>query len=159
MCIRDRAYGALLDEYERALADLKTVISSIPEDQLVTIVDHDTNDVDCRSIQSILAHVVQSGYTYAIAIRKHEGEELDYREKIQLNSAAEYILALDRMMDYNIKMMDDYPDMNIEESDNTRKLITRWGQMYNVDQLLEQAIVHILRHRRQIERFLIKLNE
>jgi hypothetical protein len=33
---------------------------------------------------------------------------------------------------------------------------TRWGVDYNIDQLFEHAIVHVLRHRRQIEKFLLK---
>ena len=31
---------------------------------------------------------------------------------------------------------------------------SRWGVVYNVEGLLEHAIVHILRHRRQIEKFI-----
>jgi hypothetical protein len=34
---------------------------------------------------------------------------------------------------------------------------SRWGANYDLEQLLEHAIVHILRHRRQIERFLEKM--
>lgn len=151
------AYGALLDEYEKAVGELKSVIGAIDNARLSTIVDYETKDEDCRSIQTILTHVVQSGYTYAIAIRKHEGENVDYREKEILETAEAYNEALDQMIAYTEKMMDDYPNMNLEENDNSKKLVTRWGQMYNVDQLLEHAIVHILRHRRQIERFLLKL--
>jgi hypothetical protein len=33
---------------------------------------------------------------------------------------------------------------------------SRWGVQYDMEQMLEHAIVHILRHRRQIERFLEK---
>ena len=33
------------------------------------------------------------------------------------------------------------------------KMIVRWGPQYDLEQLLEHAIVHILRHRRQIEKF------
>jgi len=58
------AIGALLDEYEKAIHELITVIHPIPENQLVTIADHETKDKDCRSIQTILTHVVESGYTY-----------------------------------------------------------------------------------------------
>jgi len=32
-----------------------------------------------------------------------------------------------------------------------------WGQRYDEDQILEHAIGHILRHRRQIERFLLRI--
>ena len=34
------------------------------------------------------------------------------------------------------------------------KMRVRWGPVYDLEQMLEHAIVHILRHRRQIERFL-----
>ena len=70
------AIGALLDEYERALADLKRVLSTVKTDELVTIVDTETKDDDCRSIQTILAHVVRSGYGYAIEVRNKQGEKL-----------------------------------------------------------------------------------
>jgi hypothetical protein len=29
-----------------------------------------------------------------------------------------------------------------------------WGVVYDLEQLLEHAIVHVLRHRRQIEKFI-----
>jgi len=32
----------------------------------------------------------------------------------------------------------------------------RWGQSYDLEQLLEHAIVQVLRHRRQIERLLVQ---
>ena len=152
------AYGALLDEYEKSLDELKSLVSKISSENLSKIVDHATKDEDCRSIQTILSHVVESGYTYAIAIRKHQGESLDYMEKVVLYNAEDYNIALSRMMDYTIRMMGDYPNMELDESDNSKKLITRWGQMYSIEQLIEHAIVHILRHRRQIERFLLKLD-
>jgi hypothetical protein len=47
--------------------------------------------------------------------------------------------------------------LKLEELDNEKKILTRWGQVFDYDQLLEHAIVHILRHRRQIERFKIML--
>ena len=49
-----------------------------------------------------------------------------------------------------VKLSLHYPNLKIK---------TRWGQLYDVDQLFEHAIVHVLRHRRQIERFIVKLKE
>ena len=63
------AIGALLDEYERAIKDLKSVLSTVTDTELITIVDTQTDDEDCRSIQTIMAHVVRSGYGYAITVR------------------------------------------------------------------------------------------
>lgn len=151
------AKGALLDEYERAIEDLQTTISDVSQKELETIVDADTKDPDCRSIQTILTHVVCSGYGYATYVRRHFGEEIDFAERTTLKSVEGYQKALKAMFQFNEQLFEDYPDMKLEESDNSKKILVRWGQLYDVEQLMEHAIVHILRHRRQIDRFLIKL--
>jgi len=125
------AIGALLDEYEKALNELKALVSTLTVDELTRIVDHDTKDKDCRSIQTVLSHVVGAGCHYVEAIRMHYGEVIDYYKTEQYNTVPEYLLAIDRMLS--------------------------WGQRYDVEQLFEHAIVHVLRHRRQVERFLLKL--
>ena len=150
------AIGALLDEYEKSLNELKEVISSLSASDLTTIVDKETKDEDCRSIQTILSHVVSSGYTYVIEIRKSLGEIIDYKPKELLSSTNEYAAALDKMFAYNEKLFEDYPNIKLEEFDSSKKFTVRWGQKYDVEQILEHAIVHILRHRRQIERFKLK---
>ncbi len=63
------------------------------------------------------------------------------------------------MFRYNVSFFDDHPDIALEEFDNDKKIKVRWGQKYDVEQLFEHAIVHVLRHRRQIERYIIKLGE
>lgn len=50
MIYRDNgAIGALLDEYEKALNELKVVIRGVQTAELVQIVDYETKDEDCRS--------------------------------------------------------------------------------------------------------------
>ena len=151
------AVGALLDEYEKAIADLKKVIVPLSFTQLTTIVDSETEDKDCRSIQTILSHVVRSGYGYAIYVRKWKGEDVAFRENILLDSTDLYIKELDEMFAFNEQLFKDYPDLKIEEFEESKKIHVRWKQTYDVEQLFEHAIVHVLRHRRQIERFLLKL--
>ena len=151
------AIGALLDEYERALLELEKVINDISNDDLIAIVDKETEDPDCRSIQTILTHVICSGYGYAIVIRKSLGDQIEYVERKRLDSVEAYKKELKAMFSFNEKLFEDYPTLKLEEMDNQKKIVVRWGQLYDVEQLMEHAIVHILRHRRQIERFLIKL--
>lgn len=153
------AIGALLDEYEKAIQELKNIIQPLSQNELVTIIDHETKDKDCESVQTILSHVVQSGYTYVISIRKWLGETVDYKEKAKLSSIAEYFYALDEMFAYNAQLFEDYPNIKLEEYDVAKKIKVRWGQYYDVEQLMEHAIVHILRHRRQIERFMILMKK
>ncbi len=152
------AIGALLDEYEKSIQELKVVINGISGDDLVEIVDAKTKDEDCKSIQTILTHIVRAGYTYAIEVRKWLGEEIEYTNIALLDSIDEYNLVLDKMFAYNEKLFEDYPAIKLEENETNKKILVKWGQYYDVEQLYEHAIVHILRHRRQIERFILKLN-
>lgn len=151
------AIGALLDEYEKSITEFKAVIKDVNSKELIQIVDSETNDEDCRSIQTIITHVVRAGYTYAIEIRKWLGEEVKYKEKEILSSVLEYNEALDTMFTYNEQLFNDYPNIQLEELEPHKKVQVRWGQKYDVEQLFEHAIVHILRHRRQIELFKEKL--
>src|SRR5215813_1456426 len=65
--------GALMDEYERASSDLKLVLRDISEDDFTTIIDTQTEDESCRSVQTIMTHVVRAGYGYADYIRDQFG--------------------------------------------------------------------------------------
>jgi uncharacterized damage-inducible protein DinB len=154
---RTRAIGALLDEYERAIDDIKFVIADVSDEDLTTIVDAQTTDEDCRSIQTIMGHVVRSAYGYATYIYKHLGENYDFRTTVLRATSEAYCDDLDAAFQFNVELFEKYPNLNLEELDNDKKILTRWGQIFDYDQLLEHAIVHILRHRRQIERFKIKL--
>lgn len=152
------AIGALLDEYEKAINEIILLIKGITAEELVVVVDKVTEDADCKSIQTILTHTVRAGYGYIVAIRKHLGEELEsVAGRKLLNSEKEYAFALIQMFKYNEKLFDDYPDLVLEEYKQDKKILVRSGQHYDVEQLLEHAIVHILRHRRQIERFLVSV--
>ena len=151
------AIGALLDEYEKAIEELKAAISGLTTFELSTIVDHQSKDEDCKSIQAILSHVVSAGYNYIIVIRKWLGEEIEYKDKLLLNTSEAYKMALDQMFAFNEELFNDYANIALEEYNNDKKIKVRWGQSYDVEQLFEHAIVHILRHRRQIEKFKVRL--
>ena len=147
------AIGALLDEYEKALNELIDTISDLTQEQLTSVIDFETKDEDCKSIQNILSHVVQSGYTYVVEIRKWLGENITYKNKIKLLTVEAYKSALKEMFDFNEKLFIDYPNLQLFENNTNKKINVRWKQNYDAEQLFEHAIVHMLRHRRQIEKF------
>ncbi len=153
------AVGALLDEYEKAVQELQQLISTIPDKDLTIIVDPHTSNSDCVSIQSVLTHTVRAGVLYVQEIRKHLGEDIVFFKREKFETIQEYSKELDKMFQMNVKLFEDYPDLALEENDASKKLKVAWGQLYDVEQLYEHAIVHVLRHRRQLERFLLKLRE
>lgn len=144
------AIGALLDEYEKAIAELKDTISSISEETLIAIIDKENPNPTCKSIQTILTHVARAGYWYAIEIRKTQGEELGFPEERTFQTVKAYQEELTRMFQYTEAVFEQYPTIDIG-----KQRTFRWQHIYNIDLLLEHAIVHILRHRRQISRYLM----
>ncbi len=152
--VRTGAVGAILDEYERVIAALKVVIAPISDAALVAVVDPDTEDPNCKSIQAVMAHVVRSGYTYAIVINSSKGPIAPFHDRTYRQRAADFMTDLDAMFAFNVASLSQFQDAELEEYDVDKKLLVPWGQRYDIEQLMEHAIVHILRHRRQIERFL-----
>lgn len=153
------AIGALLDEYERAINNLILTIKDLNQNELELVIDPETKDEDCKSIQSILTHVVQSGYTYVIEIRKWLGEDVSYKDKETLNSIQDYNLALVKMFNFTETLFNNHPNIKLTELDSNHKIKVRWNQTFDVEQLIQHAIVHVLRHRRQIEIFQTKINQ
>ncbi len=158
--IRKGTVGALLDEYALVLKDFKKTIRKISDEDLTKIVDPNTRDTNCRTMQGILSHVVICGYYYVIRIMKNKysakEKEFVIPKMVLLNKISEYNKALDEMYAFTEDKI-----INLKESEmrtvNPNKMIkTGWG-WYDYEQILEHGIVHISRHRRQIQRLLIKL--
>ena len=59
------------------------------------------------------------------------------------------------MLEYTAQTLEGRWEMTDEEIERIT-MPTGWGVTYNLEQLLEHAIVHILRHRRQIEKFVLQ---
>ena len=149
---RSGAIGALMDEYERAASELESLVRQIPEDDFVRVVDSQTGDDDCRSVQTIMSHVVRAGYAYADYIREQFSIESN-RPQNKLLSRQESLEQLDAALRYTAQTLEGRWEMSDEEISDT-VINSRWGVVYNVEGLLEHAIVHLLRHRRQIEKFI-----
>lgn len=151
------AVGALLDEYEKAILELADVIADVSDQDLVTITDHTTTDPSCVSIQAVLSHVVHAAYGYATYIRNRHGDKLIRPDKTIHTNAGDYISDLKKVVVFTEQVLQQVSPDEVEEMDNSKKMFTGWGQIYDIEQLMEHAIVHVLRHRRQIERFKIML--
>ena len=149
---RRGALGALMDEYERAASELGRLIERIPEDDFVRVVDAQTSSEDCRSAQTIMSHVVRAGYSYADYIRE-QFSMASNRPQPKLLSRQESLEQLEAALNYTVQTLEGRWEMSEEEISGT-VIKSRWGVVYDVEGLLEHAIVHILRHRRQIEKFI-----
>ena len=151
---REGPVGAILDEYERAVEEYKQLLLSISSNDYTRIIDPRTSDPDCVSVQTITNHVIRAGYGYANYIRRQFKDPLvERKETYDIPDVAAANQELDNMLLYNAETLQN--KMNITEKEIIdNPILTNWGQTYDFEQLLEHAIVHVLRHRRQIERLL-----
>ena len=149
---RKGAIGSLLDEYEKALFELKTVLQTVNAADYSRIVEGESEH--CCSIGVIMNHVVRAGYGYANYIRdalSMNAMPVEDRQIEQAKIGGE----IDKMFAYTTETFEGERNITDEEMENIY-FKTRWEITYNIDQLFEHAIVHILRHRRQIQKFLLK---
>jgi uncharacterized damage-inducible protein DinB len=151
---RKGAIGALLDEYERAINELKEVISVIPDDTLTVIIDRQTKDEHCMTVQRILSHVVHAGNGYATFIHNVKGQERIRPTLVYRTTVKEYIDDLTGMFSFTEEVFKKFTEDDVEPSPDMPLIHTKWGQQYDVEQMMEHAIVHVLRHRRQLERII-----
>jgi uncharacterized damage-inducible protein DinB len=149
---RSGPIGALMDEYERAAAELSGLIERIPDDDFVRVVDSQTKDEACRSVQTIMSHVVKAIYGYADYIRE-QFSIASARPQLKLLSRRESLEQLEAALLYTAQTLEGRWEMSDEEISAT-VINSSWGAVYDVEHMLEHAIVHILRHRRQIEKFI-----
>lgn len=149
---RQGAVGALLDIYEEAIEEFITVIEDIPDEALPIIIDPDTTDENCRSIQSILTHVVHAGYGYATNVYHQKGYALERLDKTDHLTIKEYIEDLTKVFAYTENIFKELSDSELAQYNEALKIKTGWGKLYDIEQMMEHAIVHILRHKRQIEK-------
>ena len=149
---RKGAIGSLMDEYEKAAFELKSVLQNVGTDDYLRIVEGESEH--CCSIEVIMNHVVRAGYGYSNYIRDAllmDANPVEDRKIPQSEIGAE----IDKMLAYTAAIFEGERRITDEEMENVY-FKTRWEITYNIDQLFEHAIVHVLRHRRQIQKFLLR---
>ena len=144
---RKGAIGALADEYEKALDELTDLLKNISDENFNEIAD-DSLDKDFQSIRNIVLHIVDSGYIYANHIRKRFGNVITGQE-IKIETTEDALYQLDMMFQYTLETFED--KWTLTDGDLLNTIIKTSWTTYDLEAIIEHAIVHVLRHRRQIE--------
>lgn len=151
---RNTVAAALLDEYAVVIADLKAHIADVTPAELAALADGVTTNRDCVSIAAVLTHVVHCGDNYLALMRTDRGDtDVPRPKRVRCASSAEYAAALDRVVAETDAFLRPISNARMARHDPARKLRAGWGQLFDWEQLMEHAIVHVSRHRRQIVRF------
>ena len=145
---RKGAIGALTDEYEKAIHELLELLIQIPDVEFQKAYNKNAGR-DSQSVKNIVLHMINSGYGYANYIRKRFGNEYQV-PKIEIEKTEQGIFELEKMFKYTVETFEDKWHLTYKQLMNT-VIKTSWTT-YDLEAIIEHAIVHILRHRLQIEK-------
>lgn len=140
--------GALMDEYERVAEEFCGRISRLESH------DYDApilqaSERDLVSIGKICYHVLFAGYAYADALRRKFGKSVASPVRFY-PTQTEFESVFRAMLTYTEDSLADLYHMTDDDLTATN-IPLRWSDHHDLEAVMEHAIVHVLRHRRQIE--------
>jgi hypothetical protein len=146
-------FGALMDEYARAAEDFCRVVEGFEPARFVA--ERASSNPSTISPHTICWHVCSAAHRYAHYIRKARG--VDFVEQYLLDRSrvgspqdvrgllSEAIIFTEATVEPLLHAT--------EEEIQAISFTVRWGPRYDPEMLLEHAVCHLLRHRRQLERW------
>jgi uncharacterized damage-inducible protein DinB len=146
-------WGGVMDEYARAAAELCELLEALSQEEFLS--ERESPDPDTTSVRAIATHCINSAYGYSNAIRRVRGDELDTSgriEKTALSSPEQVRAHLKAALHHTEDTLVPLADADAETI-IALTFPSGWGQTYDPESILEHGIVHLLRHRRQIERW------
>ena len=143
---------AILDEYARAIRDFEQVLRALPTERYearTTLADK-----DFANVRDILNHTIGAAHNYVNYLADAlDGVDRGYQKReFPHGNASEAMASLWEAFGRMVDLLERIKDWT-DDQQGQLKFVTRWKQTYDVEQMLEHAIVHILRHRRQLERW------
>jgi len=146
-------FGALMDEYARAAEDFCRVVEGFDAGRFLAT--RESDNPNTVSPQAICTHVCEAAYRYAHYIRKAQG--VDFIDRYEMQSArlgkpADVRALLVEAITFTEATVE--PLLRATEKDIQALAFTvRWGPRYDPEMIVEHAVCHLLRHRRQLERW------
>ena len=146
-------FGSLMDEYARAAEEFCRVLEGFSPEAFAG--ERPSNDPDTRSPRALALHVCGAAHRYSDYIRKARG--LPFVDRFVLDPA---LLAKPAEARGHLATALRYTEAGLEglydapaEVPTAITFKVRWGPIYDPEMILEHAVVHLLRHRRQLERW------
>ena len=145
--------GALMDEYARAAEDFCRVVEGFDLARFTRSLAGPAPHTS--SPQAACRHVLAAAHRYSDSIRRARGLPFaeDYRVETGVPARpADMRAPLARVLRYTEEGLDGLYGQSDEQVLVIRFKVS-WGVEYDPDMLLEHAVCHLLRHRRQLERW------
>ena len=150
---RPGPFGALVDECARAAEDFCRVVEAFDAARFAA--ERPSKDPDTVSPRAICLHVCGGAFRYADYVRKAMGRPYVERAVVdpaRIASPADVRGVLVEALRYTEDTFEGEWDMS-EARCRELEFTVRWGPRYDPEMIMEHAVCHLLRHRRQLERW------
>jgi hypothetical protein len=147
------AFGAMMDEYARAADAFCNALLALGPERYEE--EQPTDDAHCASPHRLAAHCCRAAWGYSRSLR----EALDLPGTREPQDVSDTYAGPAEVRAELSAALRDTEEATAPLRDKSEKEVSAltfrmpWGQLYDPEILLEHAIVHLLRHRRQIERW------
>jgi hypothetical protein len=146
-------FGALMDEYARAAEDFCRVVESF--DLARFDAERPSTNPSTISPRAICLHAIGAAHRYAHYIRKARG--VGFAERYDADPTRLHVPRDVRaLLTEGIVLMEETVEPLLTASEQTIQalsFVVRWGPRYDPEMILEHAVCHVMRHRRQLERW------
>ena len=146
-------FGALMDEYARAAEDFCGVVERF--DLARFDVERPSNNPSTVSPRAICLHVIGAAHRYAHYIRK--ARDVDFVERYEADPARlDSPRDVRALLTEGIVLTEETVEPLLKATEHEIQPLSftvRWGPRYDPEMILEHAVCHLLRHRRQLERW------
>lgn len=147
---RSRAVRSLAELQERELRDFvatwrRFAASGKPLPEA-------NGDPDYESPERLVAHVQASARSYLLWIREVLEQPIEGLPLVR--DATVIVPRLDAFMEETLAGWREHLAPLGDEQLSPRAYLSRWGEPHTIEQMLEHAVVHPMRHRIQLERIL-----
>jgi len=109
-------------------------------------------DADYESPERLVSHVQAAARSYMLWIWEMLEQPIEGLPRIR--DAAVIMPELEKFQADTLAGWEKYGALLADEQLAPKQYVSRWGEPHTIEQMLEHAVVHPMRHRRQLQRIL-----
>ncbi|HKA23662.1 MAG TPA: hypothetical protein VKF80_01640 [Candidatus Eisenbacteria bacterium] len=109
-------------------------------------------DADYESPERLVSHVQAAARSYMLWIWEMLEQPIEGLPRIR--DAAVIMPELEKFQADTLAGWEKYGALLADEQLGPKQYVSRWGEPHTIEQMLEHAVVHPMRHRRQLQRIL-----
>jgi hypothetical protein len=110
------------------------------------------DDPSYESAESLVGHVQGAARSYMLWIWEMLEQPIEGLPRVRDHKLI--VPALEKFQEDTLAGWEKHGALLVDEQMGPKQYVSRWGEPHTIEQMLEHAVVHPMRHRRQLERIL-----